>query len=299
MTDHDGLYKELLKTFFKEFMELFFPEAARWIDFTYTEFLSEEIVVDIKGGTRKRLDILIKTRLKGKKAYILVHKEPQAYYEKAFPERMFLYAARLYEKHRLPVLPIAILSYKRKKPEPEKFGWSLPFLEVMQFRYYRLQLRRYKWRDFMHSNNPVAAALLSSMDYNESDKVQMKVEFVRMMTRLELNPAKMHLLAVFFDTYLPLKEKEEQQVWREIEQVYGKAGEEVMEWKTTFEKYAEKRGRKEGKEEVAVKLLKLGVEPKVIETATGLTAAKLAALKGKEKGAALQDGESGGAVEVN
>jgi len=30
--DHDRLFKELLETFFVEFMELFFPEAAPAID---------------------------------------------------------------------------------------------------------------------------------------------------------------------------------------------------------------------------------------------------------------------------
>jgi len=30
--DHDRLFKELLETFFAEFMELFFPEASRAID---------------------------------------------------------------------------------------------------------------------------------------------------------------------------------------------------------------------------------------------------------------------------
>jgi len=32
--DHDQLFKELLETFFAEFMQLFFPEAYQVIDFT-------------------------------------------------------------------------------------------------------------------------------------------------------------------------------------------------------------------------------------------------------------------------
>lgn len=291
LIDHDGLYKELLRTYFREFMELFFPEAAEMIDFGYVEFLSEEVVVDIAGGTKKRLDILVKTRLKGEEAFILVHQEPQSYYQQEYPERMFIYAARLYEKHRLRVLPIAVLSHDQQVDEPAAFGWSLPFLNVLRFQYYRLQLRKFNWRDYIHSDNPVAAALLSSMSYNEEDKIQLKLEFVRMITRMQLDPARMELLTVFLETYLPLKEEEERQVWQEVERIYGERGEEIMEWKTSFEKLAEKKGKQEGikegkqkgekkaKQEVAVKLLNLGLEPEVIEAATGLSAAELAALR--------------------
>lgn len=47
--DHDRLYKELLRTFFREFMGLFFPEAAKQLDFNHVHFLSEELVTDLKG----------------------------------------------------------------------------------------------------------------------------------------------------------------------------------------------------------------------------------------------------------
>ena len=37
--DHDRLFKELLETFFAEFMQLFFPDAYQAIDFTHLKFL--------------------------------------------------------------------------------------------------------------------------------------------------------------------------------------------------------------------------------------------------------------------
>ncbi|MDF2925235.1 MAG: transposase [Paenibacillaceae bacterium] len=294
LIDHDRLYKELLQTFFREFMELFFPEAAAQLDFTQAEFLSEEVVTDITGGTKRRLDILVKTLMKEEEMFILVHMEPQSYYEEAFPERMFLYASRLYEKYRLRVLPVAVLSHNKNIDEPDVFGWHLPFLEVLQFRYYRLQLRKYNWRDFTHSNNPVAAALLSSMGYNEDEKIQMKLEFVRMMTQMQLDPARMELLMVFFESYLPLKKEEELLVAREIERIYGEGGGPAMKWETArvklareealeegMEKGLEKgleEGMEKGKEQVAAKLLELGLDPVMIQAATGLSPAELAAL---------------------
>lgn len=291
MIDHDRLYKALLQTFFREFMELFIPEAAAHLDFKHTEFLSEEIVTDLTGGTKRRLDILVKTLLKGEEVFILVHLEPQSYYEEAYPERMFLYASRLYEKYRLRILPVALLSHSKDIDEPDSFGWSLPFLDVLQFRYYRLQLRKFNWRDFVESDNPVAAALLSSMGYNEEEKIQLKLEFVRMMTRMQLDPARMALLMVFFDSYLPLKREEEMLVRQEMERIYGEGGGEMMEWETGWVRLAreeaweealkkgKEEGIKEGKEEAALKLLELGLDPALILAATGLSAAELDILK--------------------
>lgn len=276
--DHDGLYKELLRVFFREFMELFFVEAAEQIDFAHVEFLSEEVVVDIAGGVRKRLDILVKTRLKGEEMFILVHTEPQSYYEKEYPERMFIYAARLYEKYRLRVLPIALLSHRRKVEEPDGFGWSLPFLNVLQFRYYRLQLRKYNWREFIQSDNPVAAALLSSMDYNNEEKVQLKVEFVRMMMRLELDPAKAAMLTAFFDTYLPLKKEEHKQVQEEIRRIYGEGG-YVMKLESGWAKLAREEGREEGKEEVARQMIAERLDAALIAKVTGFSLDKIDQLR--------------------
>lgn len=41
--------------------------------------------------------------------------------------------------------------------------------------------------------NPGAAALLSKMGYSASEKVQVKREFLRMIVKMELTPAKMRL----------------------------------------------------------------------------------------------------------
>ncbi|NMB40403.1 MAG: transposase, partial [Firmicutes bacterium] len=58
--NHDLLFKKLLTTFFQEFMEAFFPEADRLIDYSYLEFLTQELIVDITTGEKKYIDILVK-----------------------------------------------------------------------------------------------------------------------------------------------------------------------------------------------------------------------------------------------
>ena len=116
--DHDRLFKELLRTFFTEFMELFFPDVYEAIDFEHVNFLSEEVFTDIIIGEKRKVDVLIETKLHGEEAIIIVHFEAQAKYQEYFAERMFLYFSRLYEKHRKRIIPIAIFSYDEQKEEP-------------------------------------------------------------------------------------------------------------------------------------------------------------------------------------
>lgn len=63
-TDHDRLFKELVQTFFQEFMEAFFPQEYTAIDFNSVKFLSQEVFTDFpnekahsfRGGMRERSD---------------------------------------------------------------------------------------------------------------------------------------------------------------------------------------------------------------------------------------------------
>ncbi|HBT47956.1 MAG TPA: transposase, partial [Peptococcaceae bacterium] len=86
--DHDRLFKELLTTFFREFMELFFPEAHALIDYSDTRFLSQELITDITAGEKHYVDILAEVKVKGEDGYVLVHIEPQAYRQADFARRM-------------------------------------------------------------------------------------------------------------------------------------------------------------------------------------------------------------------
>lgn len=49
MIDHDRLFKELLSTFFTEFIELFLPDVADYIESDSILFLNQEIFTSIGG----------------------------------------------------------------------------------------------------------------------------------------------------------------------------------------------------------------------------------------------------------
>ncbi|SHJ37764.1 Rpn family recombination-promoting nuclease/putative transposase [Desulfofundulus thermosubterraneus] len=247
--DHDRLFKELLETFFAEFMELFFPEASRAIDLTQLKFLQQEVFTDVTAGEKRKVDILVETRLKGAPGLILVHVEPQAYVQRNFNERMFIYFSRLYEKFRRKILPVAVFSYDWVRDEPDSFELTFPFLDVLNFRFYKLELKKLNWREYIQSDNPVAAALLSKMGFKPEEKVKVKLEFMRMVARMKLDPARMELLAGFFETYLKLNREEEEQYNRELGKLDSKEVGAIMQITTSWHEKGRAEGRAEGRVE--------------------------------------------------
>ncbi len=197
VVDHDRLFKELIQTFFEEFILLFFPEMYEYIDFQHLSFLSEELFTDVTAGEKYRVDLLVETKLKGEDGLIIVHIENQSYVQSSFPERMFIYFSRLFEKYRTNVVPIAVFSYDTIRDEPSSFTLPLPFGNILHFRFFTVELRKQNWRNYIRIDNPIAAALLSKMGYTESERIELKKQFLRMLVRLELDEAKQRLLMAF------------------------------------------------------------------------------------------------------
>src|SRR5690625_4612176 len=101
------------------------------------------------------------------------------------------------DKYQKPIVPIAVFNYKESW-EKDQYTMEFPFFHVLTFNYMTLHLRKKNWRDYIRSDNPAAAALLSKMGYEEKERVQVKKEFLRMITRMELDPAKERLIYGFF-----------------------------------------------------------------------------------------------------
>jgi len=286
-TDHDRLFKELLQTFFVEFMQLFFPAACQFIDFKHLKFLQQEIYTDIVAGEKHVVDILVETRLKEEPGLILVHVEPQAYVQKDFNARMFIYFSRLYEKYRLRTLPVAVFSHDRVGDEPDSFELGFSFLKVLNFRFYKLELKKLNWREYIQSDNPVAAALLSKMGFKPEEKVKVKVEFMRMLARLKLDPARTELLGGFFENYLKLSREEEAEFQLEIAKMERKEARAIMQITTSWHEKGRaegkmegiKEGKIEGKIETAKAALRKGLPVDLVVEITGLTQEAVLELK--------------------
>jgi Domain of unknown function (DUF4351) len=181
--DHDQLFKQLIGTFFCEFLDLFAPDLAVHIDRDRIEFLPQEYFTDIV--------------------------EHQSSSEADFERRMFFYFAQLHRKYLEPVYPIAIFSFdKPQREEQDKYRVRLPGLDVLEFNFLKIQLNQLNWRDFLKQKNPVAAALMSKMRIEPQDRAKVKVECLRSIATLKLDPARVSILSGFVDSYLRLNASE-------------------------------------------------------------------------------------------
>jgi Domain of unknown function (DUF4351)/Putative transposase, YhgA-like len=106
MIDHDRLFKELLSTFFLEFLELFLPDLARQIEPDSVRFLQQEYFVDVTAGEEKVIDLLVEVRQAGEAVAFLIHLEAQASSKANFARRMFFYFALLHQHYLQRVYPI-------------------------------------------------------------------------------------------------------------------------------------------------------------------------------------------------
>ncbi len=258
--DHDRLFKELLRTFFWEFLELFFPHMVQYVDRESIEFLDKEIFTDVMAGDRHEVDLLVKARFKGRETFFLIHVENQAHSQEAFSKRMFHYFARLDEKFNLPIYPIALLSYDAPtRPEPERYQVAFPDMVVLEFNFAAIQLNRLNWRDYLRRPNPVASALMTKMKIAVQDRPRVKLECLRMLATLHLDKARSALIGTFMNNYLKLSDEENRVYNQELQSIAPPEQEAVMNYTNEWiEEGVEKgihQGRQEGLANMALRVL--------------------------------------------
>jgi hypothetical protein len=192
--DHDRLFKELLTTFFLEFLEVFCPELAKYLDPGSLEFLDKEVFTDVTHGERHEVDLVGKARFRGTPLGFLIHVEAQARQEDVFPQRMFTYFARFHEKYDVPVYPIAVLSFDTpREAEPDEYRIAFPDLAVLLFRFRVVQLNQLNWQDFEIRRSPILAALMVKMRRGPEEAARVKVACLHMLAELGLDPARQQL----------------------------------------------------------------------------------------------------------
>ena len=295
-TPHDEAFKKLLQTFFAEFIELFFPHVHELLDYSQTRFLMQEQLVDVVGEQALTLDLLLETKYKGEDAYVLVHLEPQSYRGSRFHERMFVYFSRLFERHRKRhklIIPIAIFTMDHARDEVNSLKMAVSGRTVLYFRFLKVELSSQHWRRFIDSDNPVAAALLAKMRYNESEIREVRFAYLRMLLRLrrKLDDAKLALIMSVADLYNKCDIREDESLLQELGEKYPEEGDIVDKLMPAWSKEGYEKGIKEGIEQgieqgmehgvetVAINMLREGMDPDFVSKVTGWPEQKIAELR--------------------
>lgn len=286
MPDHDRIFKQLLTVFFEEFVQLFFPATHRRIDWSSLEFIDKELLSD--QSPKKHVDLLAKVTTLDKGAMVLlIHLEHQAQGQANFAERMFEYFCYLRITYRLPVLPIALFSFARPvRPEADRFRLRLLRRTVVNFRFQVIQLNRLDWRGFVNSTNPLASALMAKMRIPVADRPTVKLQCLRLMLTLRLDPDRQSLIADFVNTYLVLNAEETKALGRQLITLKPEEAKTVQrvtnEWIREGERRGEVRGKQRGRlEERRQNVLKMhhnGLSVATIASILELDATEISAI---------------------
>jgi hypothetical protein len=209
---YDALFKELLRTFFQEFMERFFPEEAARLDFSQVTFLEKELATDVGSGHQRTLDLIAHVRTRsGGTEFVLIHMEFEARYAPDVPPRMFEDYGMLRRRHRIPVLPIVVyITGGRGEDKWEEYRDRWLDRTIVLFSLLRLRLKGLKAGEIVRETNPLAAALGVLADRRGADPAVLKATSLDRIARARLDEARQWVLVHFVETYLPLKGVAEQ-----------------------------------------------------------------------------------------
>ena len=242
--NHDQLFKELLTTFFIEFLELFFPAVVEYLEPDSISFVDKELFTNITSGRKKILDIVALAKFRGEDSTFLIHVENESSSKANFNRRFFKYFCTLFLKYDAPIYPIVVFSYDSPlRIDVSSFTVDFPDKRVLAFDYEIVQLNQFDWRDFVENRNPVAAALMSKMNIAQKDRSKVKLECLRLLVSLELDPARMELISGFVDTYLNLDAIEEQAFQSQLGTINLEEQQQIMQLTTSWKE----QGRQEGK----------------------------------------------------
>jgi len=128
--EHDSAWKEVLEKLFEKFLSFFFPQIHKDIDFSRGfEFLDNELQqIAVESDSGKRIiDKLVKVFLRdGSEQWLLIHIEIQGYEQKEFPERMYVYNYRIFDKHHHEVISLALLTDENPNFRPNEYSRARP-----------------------------------------------------------------------------------------------------------------------------------------------------------------------------
>ncbi len=235
MPDHDHAFKELLGEFFPEFIDLFFPQVAVYLDRHSLEFQPQEIFADLTEGDTYEADVVVKAKFQQEDSFFIVHLEHQGAFGKNFDRRMFNYFSQLHRIYQLPVYPIVIFSHRSPREEGDRcYKVEFPDWEVLRFNYRAIRLNHLNWHEYAQLQNPVASALMAKMKMKRQERPIVKLECLKQMARLQLNPAQTRMISGFVDSYLRLERQEEEVFQAELDRIDLSEKEGVMEVVTSW-----------------------------------------------------------------
>ncbi len=253
MTDYDSPWKEMLDGYFPDFMAFFFPDAYRDIDWSrgYESLDTElqQIVRDAELG-RRLADKLMKVwRRNGAEQVVMIHVEVQGDRKTAFPQRMYIYHYRFFDRYSGSVVSMAVLADDDPGWRPSDYGYELwgcrmrlefPMVKLLDYEPRRAELES--------SNNPFAIVVLAHLQSqrernNPEGRLLGKLALIRRLYERGYERQAILNLFRFIDWVLELPEDLEIRFEAELEKLEK---ERRMRYVTSIERLGRKKGLRQG-----------------------------------------------------
>jgi Domain of unknown function (DUF4351)/Putative transposase, YhgA-like len=247
-TQHDKIFKQLLRVFLADFLRLVVPQALERLDLSSPELLDKELFAGGPHGRRRELDLLIRIQAPDGRP-LLIHIEIEARGSKGMKDRLWSYCNQIQARYDTPVLTIEVC-LKRGRPGIRLETWESPFgPDFSGFRYVSFGLAGCHAREYLDRPEPLAWALAALMDPGSWwSRAELKMACLRRIAGLRgrIDP---FLLVDCVENYLQLEPQEVAEFEalrsrRENREVRAMA----MTWSETQKAMGREEGRKEGLE---------------------------------------------------
>jgi predicted transposase/invertase (TIGR01784 family) len=307
-SDYDSAWKDVIEKLFEQFLEFFFPHIHQDIDFAKGyEFLSQELRHIFPNGNvgKRYADEVVRIHLKDgsvKCLAIFIHIEVQGKKDKYFPERTYVYNYRIYDKKRegiTEVITLVLLTDENPNYRPDEYrvsrwGFELrmkyPLVKIIDYR-----LDEEKKKLLETSANPMAMVVKAQLQSYEAKKIDpqnkfnVKFELIRECYRHGYTREQVLALLKFTDWLIRIPDEFQKQLIYKLDRLEE---ENKMPYVASWEKMAREEGiqlgkkegiqlgKKESYKEMAKKLIKKGIDLKIIAETTGLSLKEIKAMVG-------------------
>ena len=265
--DLDSPWKEVVEHAFPEFIDFYFPNINRQIDWAYGyTFLDKELQKIARDGElgRRYVDKLVRvTTLAGEEDWLCVHIEVQGEVDPGFERRMFVYNYRIFDTYDRPVASLAVLADDDPTWRPDRFEYErLGCRHSLHFPVAKLVDYIADEESLLANPSPFALITAAHLYTRRTRKSPARrFDAKRRLVRLlyQRNWSRQRIIDLFrvLDWMLKLPDSLERQLWQDIENIEG---ERNVTYVSSIERFAIERGMKKGMQQGIEQGIQQGIE---------------------------------------
>lgn len=224
--NYDKSWKAAIGEYLKPFLEFFYPEIERHINWQKKPISLDKELEQITASaeTEKRYaDKLFKVwLLNDEEIWLLIHIEVQSQYDKEFPKRMFIYNYRAFDLYNKPVIGLAILGDDSPSWRPTSYQYGLENSQLI-YQFSIKKLLDYQWEELEQNLNPYAIMVMAhlktqSTTQNLPEREEWKWELIKSLYEKGFSRLEIINLFRFIDTMMTLPPELQQQLKIKVNQ---------------------------------------------------------------------------------